>query len=59
MVSERGKSLSIRSVMSNLVGKVASFAFVGHLVQEIPLFSGFQYGVDGYLGFKGQGRPKT
>ena len=38
MVSEHGKSLSIRSVMSNLVGKVASFAFVAHLVQEIPLF---------------------
>ena len=53
MVSEHGKNLSIRSVMSNLVGKVASFAS-----RDIT-FSGFQYGVSGHLGFEGQDRPKT
>ena len=52
MVSEHGKSLSIRSVMSNLVGKVASFAFVAHLVQEIPLFLVFNMALATILDLK-------
>ena len=35
MVSEHGKNLSIGSGIPNLVGKVASFAFLSHLVQQI------------------------
>ena len=38
IVSGHGKNISIRLVMSNLEGKVASFAFVADLVQEISLF---------------------
>ena len=34
----RVKNLSIRSVMPNLVGKDASFAFLAYLVQEISIF---------------------
>ena len=52
MVSEHGKSLSIRSVMSNIVGKVASFAFVAHLVQEIPLFLVFNMALAAILDLK-------
>ena len=52
MVSEHGKSLSIRSVMSNLGGKVASFAFVAHLVQEIPLFLVFNMALAAILDLK-------
>ena len=44
--------------MSNLVGKVVSFAFVAHLVQDTT-FSSFQYGVGGHLGFEGQDHIKT
>ena len=45
--------------MSKLVGKVASFPFVAHLVQEISLFHVFQYGVGGHLGFEGLDRLKA
>ena len=37
MVSQHGKNLFIESGIPNLVGKVASFAFLSHLVQEISL----------------------
>ena len=37
MVSESSKNLSIRYGLPNLVGKVDSFAFLAHLVQEISL----------------------
>ena len=37
MVSERSKNISIRYALPNFVGKVASFAFLAHLVQEISL----------------------
>ena len=52
MVSEHGKSLSIRSVMSNFLGKVTSFAFVAHLVQEIPLFLVFNMALAAILDLK-------
>ena len=58
MVSEYGKSLSIRSVMSNLVGKVASFAFVAHLVQEISLFLVFNMALAAILDLKVKIVPK-
>ena len=32
--------------------------FWAHMVQEIALFSCFQYGVGGHLGFKGQDRSE-
>ena len=38
--------------MSNLVGKVASFAFVAHLVQEIPLFLVFNMDLAAILDLK-------
>ena len=41
MVSERSKNLSIRYGLPNLVGKVDSFAFLAHLVQEISLLMVF------------------
>ena len=41
MVSKRFKNPPIRSGMPNLVGKVASFAFLSHLVQEISLLMDF------------------
>ena len=37
MVSEHSKNLSIGSGIPNLVGKVALFAFLSHLVQEMSL----------------------
>ena len=52
MASEHGKSFSIRSVMSNLVGKAASFVFVGHLVQEIPPFLVFNMALAAILDLK-------
>ena len=52
MVSEHGKSLFIRSVMSNFVGKLASFAFVANLVQEIPLFLVFNMALATILDLK-------
>ena len=58
MVSEYGKSFSIRSVMSNLVGKVASFAFVAHLVQEISLFLVFNMALAAILDLKVKIVPK-
>ena len=58
MVSEHSKSLSIRPVMSNLVGKVASFAFVVHLVQEIPLFLVFNMASAAILDLKVKIVPK-
>ena len=58
MVSEHSKSLSIRSVMSNLVGKVASFAFVAHLVQEISLFLVFNMALAAILDLKVKIVPK-
>ena len=44
--------VSIRSVMSNLVGKVASFTFVAHLVQEILLFLVFNMALAAILDLK-------
>ena len=49
MVSERCKILSIRSGCPNLVGKVASFAFIGTFGSRDITFNGFQYGVGGHL----------
>ena len=50
IVSECSKNLSIRYGLPNLVRKVASFAFLAHLVQEIT-FNDFQYCAVGHLGF--------
>ena len=53
MVSEHGKNLSIRSAMSNLLlQKVASFAFVAHLVQEISPFLVFNMALAAILDLK-------
>ena len=52
MVSEHGQSLSIRSVIPNIVGKVASFAFVADLVQEIPLVLLFNMALAAILDLK-------
>ena len=41
MVSESSKNLSIRYGLPNLVGKVDSFAFLAHMVQEISLLMVF------------------
>ena len=41
MVSERSKNHSIRYGLLNLVGKVDSFAFFAHLLQEISLLMVF------------------
>ena len=58
IVSEHDKNLSIKSVMSNLVGKVASFAFMAHLVQEISLFLIFNMALAALLDLKGKVVPK-
>ena len=58
MVPELSKSLSVRSVMSNLAGKVASFAFVAHLVQEISLFLVFNVVLAAILDLKVKIVPK-
>ena len=59
MVSERIKNPSIRSGMLNLVGKVASFTFLSHLVQEISLLMDFNMASAAILDFEGQDYPKT
>ena len=62
MVSEHGKNLSIGSGIPNLVGKVASFAFLSHLVQEISLLMVFNMASAAILGRhfepESQERPK-
>ena len=52
MVSEHGKNLSIGSGIPNLhvVGKVASFAFLSHLVEEISLLMVFNMRVGSHIG---------
>ena len=62
VVSESSKNLSIRSGMPNLVGKVASFAFLAHLVQEMSLLMVFNMAsasiFDRHFEFESQNRPK-
>ena len=62
MVSEHGKNLSIGSGIPNLVEKVASFAFLSHLVQEISLLMVFNMASVAILGrhfeHESQDRPK-
>ena len=62
MISEHGKILSIGSGIPNLVGKVASFAFLAHLVQEISLLMVFNMASAAILGryfeLESQDRPK-
>ena len=58
MVSEHGKNLSIRSVMSNLAGKYALFAFVGSLFQEISSFLVFNMALAAILDLKVKIVPK-
>ena len=50
MVSERSKNISIRYGLPNFVGKVASFAFLAHLVQEISLLMVFNMASAAILG---------
>ena len=60
--SDCGKNLYIRSGIPNLVGTVASFAFLAHLVQEISLLMVFSMASAAILGrhfeLKSQDRPK-
>ena len=58
MISEHGINVFIRSVMSNLVRKVALFAFVAHLVQAIPLFLVFNMALAAILDLKVKIVPK-
>ena len=64
MVLEHGKNLSIGSGIPNLVGKVASFAFLSHLVQEISLLGLMVFNMASaailgrHFDFESQDRPK-
>ena len=62
MVSERSKIISIRYGLPNFEGKVVSFAFLAHLVQEISLLMVFNMASAAILGshfeLESQDRPK-
>ena len=62
IVSEHSKILSIGSGIPNLVGKVALFAFLSHLVQEMSLLMAFTMASAAILGrhfeLESQDRPK-
>ena len=57
MVSERSKNISTRSGLPNFVGKVTSFAFLAHLVQEISLLMVFNMASAANLGRYFELRP--